>query len=35
VTTNQKAKIFLNMPLAKRLNIRFPTDLVLQATLIE
>lgn len=35
VATNQKARVFLNMPLARKLNVRFPAELVMRATLIE
>ncbi|MDM8519574.1 ABC transporter substrate binding protein [Anaerolineales bacterium HSG6] len=34
LVTNQKAKIYLNMPLAKQLGIQFPVELVEQAMLI-
>jgi len=35
VATNQQAKLFLNMALAKRLGVKFPLELVDQATLLE
>ena len=34
VTTNKKAKIFLNMRIAKKLNIKFPMKLIKQATFV-
>jgi ABC-type uncharacterized transport system substrate-binding protein len=35
IATNQQASVYLNMPLAKRLGVRFPVELVEQATLVE
>ena len=35
ITTNKQAKVYLNMSLAKGLNIKFPIELIDQATLLE
>lgn len=35
VTTNKESRVYLNMPLAKRLGIKFPMELIEKATFIE
>ena len=35
VVTNKKSRVYLNMPLAKRLGIKFPMELIEKATFIE
>lgn len=35
IVMNQQASVFLNMPLARRLGVNFPVELVEQATLVE
>ena len=34
ITTNKQAKVFLNMRLAKKLNIKFPMELIERATFV-
>ncbi|MBI9092310.1 MAG: hypothetical protein JEZ12_24105 [Desulfobacterium sp.] len=35
IATNKQAKLYLNMPLAKKLNIRFPMEIIDNASFVE